>query len=169
MWTAVMYERQDESEQAEAKYKAALAFEAGDSLARTETIKLYGRFLERQGREEESRTIQAGAQTPRPEIGQGAPFAYRVGGGVSAPQVVSKVDPQYSEEARVAKVSGTVLLQVVVGTDGQAQNIKVVKDAGFGLDDCAVATVSKWRFKPGQKDGAAVPVYANIEVNFRLL
>jgi TonB family protein len=178
MWTAYMHERQDESEQAEAKYKAALAFEAGDSLDSSETLKLYGRFLENQGRDQEARTVQARASAPgsgrnsplpKTEIGQGAPFAYRVGGGVTPPSVVQKVDPPYSEEARVAKVSGTVLLQVVIGADGHPQNMKVLRDAGFGLDDCAVASVSQWLFKPGQKDGAPVPVYATIEVNFRLL
>ncbi len=94
---------------------------------------------------------------------------YRVGGSVSAPTVISKVDPPYSEEARVAKYSATVLLQMVVGVDGAPHNIKVVKPAGFGLDDCAVSTLAKWVFNPGQKGGQAVPVYATVEINFRLL
>jgi len=178
MWTALMYERQFQPEQAEAKYKAALAFEAGDSLDTLETLTLYGRFLEHQGRDAEARTLQARAdairsahrsQSPEREFGKGEAYVYRVGSDVSSPSVIYKTDPQYSEEARVAKVSGTVLLQVVIGVDGQASNFNVVKSAGFGLDDCAVAAVAKWRFKPGQKDGSPVPVYATIEVNFRLL
>lgn len=62
-----------------------------------------------------------------------------------------------------------MLLQTVVGTDGKAQNIKVANSFGFGLDDCAITAVSRWSFKPGMKDGSPVPVYATIEVNFRLL
>jgi len=95
--------------------------------------------------------------------------AFRVGGGVSQPAVVYKVDPEYSEEARKAKYSGTVLLQLVVGIDGKANSIKVVKGVGLGLDEKAIEAVQKWKFTPGKKNGQPVPVYATVEVNFRLL
>ena len=89
--------------------------------------------------------------------------------GVSAPSVLFKVDPDYSEEARNAKYSGTVLLSVVVGADGKACNITVLKGIGMGLDEKSVEAVAKWRFKPGMLDGKAVDVRCQIEVNFRLL
>ena len=92
-----------------------------------------------------------------------------VGGGVSAPQVLYKVDPEYSEEARKAKYSGTVLISLVVGPDGHATGIKVVRSLGLGLDEKAMEAVAKWKFKPGLKNGQAVAVQATIEVNFRLL
>ena len=95
--------------------------------------------------------------------------AYHVGGGVSAPSVLFKVDPEYSEEARKAKYSGTVLISLTVDASGKAQNIKVVRSLGLGLDEKAMEAVAKWKFKPGQKNGQAVPVTATIEVNFRLL
>ena len=95
--------------------------------------------------------------------------AYRVGGGVSQPSVLYKVDPEYSEEARKAKYSGTVLIQLVVDPDGKARNIKVVRSLGLGLDEKAMEAVAKWKFKPGLKNGSPVPVVATIEVNFRLL
>jgi len=95
--------------------------------------------------------------------------AYRVGGGVSQPSVLYKVDPEYSEEARKAKYSGTVLIQLVVDPDGKARNIKVVRSLGLGLDEKAMEAVAKWKFKPGVKNGSPVPVIATIEVNFRLL
>jgi len=94
---------------------------------------------------------------------------YRIGGGVSAPVPTLRVDPEYSEEARVAKWQGTVLLQVVIDQSGVPQDIRVVRSLGLGLDQKAVEAVQKWRFKPGLKDGQPVPVAANIEVNFRLL
>lgn len=95
--------------------------------------------------------------------------AYRIGGGVTAPSVLSKVEPEYSEEARKAKWQGTVVLSLVVDEAGTAQNIKVSKSLGLGLDQKAIEAVLKWRFRPGMKDGKPVPVYATIEVNFRLL
>jgi protein TonB len=94
---------------------------------------------------------------------------FRVGGGVSAPVVLFKVDPEYSEEARKAKYSGTVVLQLVVDAAGKAQNIKVVRSLGLGLDEKAIEAVNKWKFRPGYRNGAPVPVLATIEVNFRLL
>lgn len=94
---------------------------------------------------------------------------YRVGGGVSAPSVLYKVDPEYSEEARKAKYSGTVLISLIVDTNGKAQNIRVVRSLGLGLDEKAMEAVAKWKFKPGMKGGQAVAVQATIEVNFRLL
>jgi protein TonB len=94
---------------------------------------------------------------------------FRVGGGVSQPAVISKVDPEYSEEARKAKYSGTVTLSVIVDAEGHARDIHVVKSLGMGLDEKAIEAVEKWRFKPGMKGGQAVNVRATIEVNFRLL
>ncbi len=95
--------------------------------------------------------------------------AYRVGGGVSAPSVLYKVDPEYSEEARKAKYSGSVLISVIVDPQGRAQDLKVVRSLGLGLDEKAMEAVAKWKFKPGMKDGHPVAVHATIEVNFRLL
>jgi TonB family protein len=94
---------------------------------------------------------------------------YRIGGGVSAPQLVFKVEPEYSEEARKAKFQGTVVLYVVVDAQGLPRDLKVVRPLGLGLDQKAIEAVQKWRFKPGQKDGHPVAVSAQIEVNFRLL
>jgi len=94
---------------------------------------------------------------------------YRVGGGVSAPSVLFKVDPEYSEEARKAKYSGTVMLAVVVDEGGKAIDIHVIKSLGMGLDEKAIEAVEKWKFRPGMRGGTPVKVKANIEVNFRLL
>ena len=88
---------------------------------------------------------------------------------MSAPSVMSKVEPEYSEEARKAKWQGTVVLSVIVDELGRPRNIRVFRSLGLGLDQKAVDAVSQWRFKPGRKDGKPVPVIATIEVNFRLL
>ncbi len=95
--------------------------------------------------------------------------AYRIGGGVSPPSILYKVEPEYSEEARKAKFQGTVLLYVVVDEKGLPRDIKVLRPLGLGLDQKAVEAVEKWKFTPGKKDGKPVPVQAQIEVNFRLL
>jgi TonB family protein len=94
---------------------------------------------------------------------------FRVGGGVSAPVLLSKTEPEYSEEARKAKHQGTVMLYVQIDPSGHATNVKVVKSLGLGLDEKAMEAVAKWKFSPGKKDGKPVTVEATIEVNFRLL
>ena len=94
---------------------------------------------------------------------------YRVGGAVSAPQVVSKVEPEYTEEARKAGLNGTVVLYVVVDEKGQPSDLRVIHPLGLGLDQEAIKAVTKWRFRPGRKDGHPVAVSAQIKINFRLL
>ncbi len=94
---------------------------------------------------------------------------YRVGGGVTAPSLVYKVEPEYSEEARKAKYQGIVTLYVEVDPAGKASRVRVVHGLGLGLDEKAVEAVKKWVFSPGRKDGKPVTVAATVEVNFRLL
>ncbi len=95
--------------------------------------------------------------------------AYKVGGGVSQPQLISKIEPEYSEEARKAKWQGSVEMQIVVDEHGMPKEMKVTRALGRGLDQKALEAVAKWRFKPGMKDGKPVPVIATVQVNFRLL
>jgi len=95
--------------------------------------------------------------------------AYKIGGGVSAPKPTFQPEPEYSEEARKAKWTGSVRLSIVVDEKGIPQEIKVVKPLGLGLDEKAIEAVQKWRFLPGQKDGKPVPVEAIIDVTFHLL
>jgi TonB family protein len=94
---------------------------------------------------------------------------YKIGGGVSSPQLLTKVEPEYSEEARKAKFQGTVLLYVEVDEKGLPRNIRIIRPLGLGLDQKAIEAVEKWKFIPGKKDGKPVAVQAQIEVNFRLL
>jgi protein TonB len=84
------------------------------------------------------------------------------------PVVIEKTDPEYTEEARNAKVEGAVVLQVEIATDGRARNIHVVKSLGYGLDEKAIECVRQWRFRPGVKHGTRVRMPAMIEVNFHL-
>ncbi|MGB7762579.1 MAG: energy transducer TonB [Bryobacteraceae bacterium] len=94
---------------------------------------------------------------------------YKVGNGVTAPVLLYKKEPEYSEEARKAKYQGTVVLEIYVDASGRAVNPRVLRSLGLGLDEKALEAVRMWKFKPGYKDGKPVTVSAQIEVNFRLL
>ena len=94
---------------------------------------------------------------------------YRPGGAVSTPILIAKYEPEYSDEARRAKLSGSVLLSVVVDENGIPRNIHIVRSLGLGLDEKAVDAVTRWRFRPGLRHGKPVAVQAAVEVIFRLL
>jgi len=93
---------------------------------------------------------------------------FKVGGGVSEPKIIKKVDPQYSEEARKARYQGTVVLEAVVQKDGSVQIVRVVRSLGFGLDEKAIEALRQWKFSPAKQNGVPVAVSLNIEVNFNL-
>lgn len=93
---------------------------------------------------------------------------FRVGGGVSAPRPIYDPDPDYSEEARKAHWQGTVMLTVVVGPDGKVHDARVARSLGLGLDEKAIEAVRQWKFDPARKNGQAVAVQVNIEVNFHM-
>jgi protein TonB len=77
--------------------------------------------------------------------------------------------PTYTDEARHGKVQGSVTLAVLVGVDGRAQDVRIIKGIGFGLDERAVETVRGWRFTPA-RDGAkrSVAAWVTVEAVFRL-
>src|SRR5215471_5941528 len=93
---------------------------------------------------------------------------FHVGVGVSAPMLIHKTEPEYSEEARQARLEGAVVLYAVIQPDGLAGDLKVIRSLGLGLGENAIAAVKLWSFRPGEKEGRKVAVAATIEVNFRL-
>jgi protein TonB len=101
---------------------------------------------------------------------QEASRAYPPGDGVTVPTVVREVKPQYTTEARKARIQGVVTLGVVVAVDGTVGEVTVTQslDQEYGLDEQAIKAVKQWRFKPGTKDGKPVPVRVSIEMTFTL-
>jgi TonB family protein len=98
----------------------------------------------------------------------GSPYMAGVG-GIGQPSCVACPSPQYSDQARREKITGTVLLHLIVTPEGRAANIQVQRSLGYGLDEMAVEAVRNWQFKPAvDPEGKPVPVWANIEVTFRL-
>lgn len=91
-----------------------------------------------------------------------------IGGGVSSPELIYKVDPEFSEEARKAKFMGIVLVNLIVDQNGMPQNVHVLRGVGMGLDEQAVKAVQQYRFKPAKENGKPVAVELNVEVNFQI-
>lgn len=88
---------------------------------------------------------------------------------VMPPHVIEARDPEYSEDARRAGVNGTVVLSIVVGTDGGVQyNVALQSSPGYGLEEEAIRAVRKWKFKPATMRGNPVSFRTQVEVNFRM-
>lgn len=91
-----------------------------------------------------------------------------VGGGVSAPEVIHSVQPQFTPEARSQNHQGVVAVQLIVDTQGFPQAVRVVRSLGMGLDEEAIAAVKQYRFRPAKYEGRSVSVQMVIDVDFRL-
>jgi TonB family protein len=90
-------------------------------------------------------------------------------GGVTVPVCIYCPGPQYTDKAKAAKYEGTVILQVVITTDGRAANISVIKGVAMDLDEAAIEAVRGWKFRPAiGPNGRAVATLVPIEVKFRL-
>jgi TonB family protein len=93
---------------------------------------------------------------------------YRIGGKVSPPVLIHKVEPTYPKTAQRAKIEGRVILSAEIRTDGRAYNLRVLQSLDADLDLRAIDAVTQWRFQPGMRDGTPVAVLATFEVNFDL-
>jgi protein TonB len=91
-----------------------------------------------------------------------------IGGGVSSPELIFKVDPEFSEEARKAKFMGNVLVNLVVDQNGNPRNVHVLRGVGMGLDQKAVDAVKQYKFRPAKEGGKPVAVELNVEVDFQI-
>jgi periplasmic protein TonB len=94
----------------------------------------------------------------------------RLGPDMNPPSIITKTQPEYTQQAREAKYQGSVLIDAVIGKDGHAKHAVVRRGLGMGLDEKALEAVTKWRFEPARlrKDNTPVEVRVTIEMNFRL-
>jgi TonB family protein len=110
----------------------------------------------------------AGATEGLMKVVREAGETFSVRGGVSAPICIYSPNPPYSDEARKARLSGTVVVQVIVDAAGKVRDARVVKPLGLGLDEKAVETIRTWRFKPAMRNGIPVNVRMLVQVAFSI-
>ncbi|MFN7994999.1 MAG: TonB family protein [Bryobacteraceae bacterium] len=172
MWTAIAQKRQGNTAEAERLFQDALSLQGGNSVEAAVTLELHALMLRDLGRDAEAGQLEKQAaviQSVHGHIPVLAEGVHRVGQDIQAPTLVRKIEPDYTEEARVAGLQGTVIVQVVVEPDGFAHDGQIVRGLGLGLDENALEAISQWQFKPGTQDGQPVKVAATVEVHFRLL
>ena len=93
---------------------------------------------------------------------------YRPGSGVEPPRLLREVKAQYTEDARTRGITGDVVLEIVIRSDGTVGDVKILRGLGFGLDERAVTAVRNWKFSPARRLGTAVDVIVEVEVEFSL-
>ena len=90
-----------------------------------------------------------------------------VSSGVIAGLLLHKVDPVYPKDAREAKVSGSVVMLVIIDNEGRIANLSAVAGPAL-LRDAALNAVNQWRYKPYLLNGKPVFVKSQITVNFNI-
>jgi TonB family protein len=83
-------------------------------------------------------------------------------------RILTRPEPQYTEEARANLVTGTVVLRAVFSANGEVTNVRLVSGLPDGLTERAVEAAFGIRFVPAIKDGRPVSQYIQIEYNFSL-
>jgi TonB family protein len=83
-------------------------------------------------------------------------------------RVLSKPEPQYTEDARRNQITGAVVLRVVFSRTGEVTNIRAIHPLPFGLTEKAIAAARMIRFRPATRAGRPVNVYMQLEYNFNL-
>ena len=87
--------------------------------------------------------------------------------GVRLPRPYVRLRPEYPDSAARAEAEGTVDVLVDVRSDGEVSDVRVVRWAGFGLDETTVATVRQMHFFPAMRNGDAIPMRVLLRYNFR--
>ena len=92
----------------------------------------------------------------------------RIGGDVKAPTLLQRIEPNYPEAARKARMEGIVILEAIITASGSVEEVKVLKSANPLLDASAVRAVQQWKYKPATLNGRAVRVYLTVTVTFNI-
>src|SRR5262245_52983343 len=91
------------------------------------------------------------------------------GTGTTFPEPIRRVNPQYTDAARQATISGTVIMQGLIRTDGSISVTRFIQTLGYGLDEASQQAIEQWRFCPATQNGTAVAITINITVSFSIL
>jgi TonB family protein len=97
-------------------------------------------------------------EDPRPQ--------YRPKGQLSAPQPISKADPEYPEAAIKEHVDGEVVLYAIIRTNGSVDSIQVMRSLDPRLDKNAMIALAKWKFLPGRRAGVPVDIETVVHIPF---
>jgi TonB family protein len=94
--------------------------------------------------------------------------SHATGGTTTSVDILYEPNPAYSNEARILKMEGDVVLEVVFLASGRMQVTRVVSGLGYGLDEAAIQAAKQIRFRPAKRNGQPVDFPAHVRIEFRL-
>jgi TonB family protein len=95
---------------------------------------------------------------------------FDIGPGITPPRVTHQVSPvNKPDDSRGFRLSGTVLVGLVVSSKGEPKDVHVVKSLDKDIDQSAVDAVQKWHFEPAKKGDQPVAVRISVEIRFHSL
>ena len=90
----------------------------------------------------------------------------RIGGQITAPALLHRVEPAYPDVAAFAQLSGIVILEAVVGTDGCVESVRILRSRHQLLDKASEAALLQWRYSPLVLNGIPTPFVLTVTFNF---
>ncbi len=92
----------------------------------------------------------------------------RAGAGVTPPELLYSVEPEFSDEARRAKYQGVCIVSLIVDSHGNPTHVQIERSIGMGLDEKALEAVMQYKWKPAYYHGRPVAVAMSVVVNFHI-
>jgi protein TonB len=88
--------------------------------------------------------------------------------GVAQGIALSRPAPIYPDDAKTARISGTVVIQALIGRDGWVHEMQVITAPSASLAASSLAAVSQWRYRPYLLNGEPVDVQTTVNVIYSL-
>jgi TonB family protein len=92
---------------------------------------------------------------------------FDLGAGINPPKVVHQVNPKPDSGTKGFRITGVVLIGLIISSRGEPRNVHVVRSVDKEIDQSAVEAVKEWRFEPARKGDKPVAVRATIEIRFQ--
>lgn len=136
---------------------------ASDRADKEEAERLAKEAAEARAREEAARKV---AEAVAPKVNTGD--LVDIGMVTRSPQATKVVKPEATTLARSRRVSGTVLVRVLVDENGKAAQAEVYRDTNprVGLGEASVTAVKQWEWTPAIKDGVKVKTWIVVPLPF---
>jgi protein TonB len=103
---------------------------------------------------------------PPPPPPPGASIPVRVGGKVTAPALLHRVEPTYPNDAAMARLSGLVIFEATVNAKGYVESVKLLRSRSPLLDQAAQEALMQWRYSPLVLNGMQTPFILTVTFNF---
>ena len=92
----------------------------------------------------------------------------RIGADIKQPKQLKRVEPTYPDDERAAGITGMVILEVLLDTQGRVKQAAILRHVTPSIDAAALSAVQQWVYQPTLLNGAPVEVVFTVTVNFSM-